>query len=362
MRMNVFSLIFIVDRVRSFYPLDIHSMRQKLMSSTGSSPEEYLASLAEREEAWLSAHAKPHIHDDPFRSVAGPQSVDEHLEALKQFRSVIPAIVPTSSKVLSSTIWHPDLNAGNIFVSTDDHPRVTGIIDWQGTWAGPAYLQINTPTFLDSGIEVASGLAMPQLPENLAEMSVRSQSLIYGQHKAQLLQKLYEIKQVHPFRVTHRDVRTLPAKTAGRTWKDGILPLRLALLSVAARWRELSTPDQPCPIRFTREEFQRLKDQRDRYVTWHDLFDDLNNMFGMRSYGWVTAGEYDSKRKLLDRTRKSLSPELQAEMEKLMPQQWWPYRDTLTSLSHSSISFPPPSSLSLSAISPVATAAAPSAI
>ena len=53
---------------------------------------------------------------------------------------------------------------------------------------------------------------------------------------------------------------------AGRTWKDGILPLRLALLNVAAKWPKIvETEDTgPCPLRFKRGEVQRLMQQRER--------------------------------------------------------------------------------------------------
>ncbi|EGO01140.1 hypothetical protein SERLA73DRAFT_179210 [Serpula lacrymans var. lacrymans S7.3] len=255
---------------RNFYEderavLDIHR-------GPWSSPAEYLGSLASREEAWISRYAKPNIHDDPFRSVSGPQVQEEHLHALQQYRSIIPALVPTSKKVLSSILWHPDLNPGNVFVSDDAECRIVSIIDWQGCWAGPAYLQMNTPSFVAyQGGEVQSGLEFPKLPEDYENMSEPRQAVIREDHKAKMLHKLYEIKQLFPYRIDHREVRTMPVRAAGRTWKDGILPLRLALLDVFAQWPELSCADQPCPLRFTRDEVREMKKQRDRYLDWHDF-------------------------------------------------------------------------------------------
>ncbi|KII91595.1 hypothetical protein PLICRDRAFT_28199 [Plicaturopsis crispa FD-325 SS-3] len=294
-----------------------------------SSPEEYLTSVALREEAWIARHAKPNIHDDPFRSVVGPQAQDEHLDVLRQYRSVVPALVPKSKKVLSSILWHPDLNPGNIFVSDDDERRVVSIIDWQGCWSGPAYLQMSTPAFIESGADVPSGLEFPKLPENFDDMSMSSKAVVQGEHKAMMLQKLYEIKQLYPYRIPRRDTCVMPVRTAGRTWKDGILPLRLALLNVAASWGALSTPEQPCPLRITRDEVKSLTRQRDRYLEWHAFLDDLRGTFGMRLYGWVAPNEYMSKRALLERTRQQLPAALTQEMEEIMPRQWWPFRDTV---------------------------------
>ncbi|KAG2347161.1 hypothetical protein BDR05DRAFT_958638 [Suillus weaverae] len=295
-----------------------------------SSPEDYLRSLALREEAWISRFAKPNIHDDPFRNVSGPQLKEEHLQCLEQYRSIIPALVPTARKVLASNLWHSDLNPGNIFVSDDDERRVVSIIDWQGCWAGPAYLQMTSPSFLAcDGAGLLSGLDFPKLPPEYDIMSQDTKAIMREDHKAQMLHKLYEIKQLYPYRISDREARTMPVRAAGRTWKDGILPLRLALLDIFSRWAELSRSDEPCPLRFTREEVQELKRQRDRYVDWHDFLDDVRTTFGMRLYGWVSPHEYPSKRALLEGTRSRLPVALTSQLEEILPQDWWPFRDTV---------------------------------
>lgn len=285
-----------------------------------------------REEAWISRFAKPNIHDDPFRNVSGPQLKEEHLRCLEQYRSIIPALVPTSRKVLASNLWHSDLNPGNIFVSDDEERRVVSIIDWQGCWAGPAYLQMTSPSFLAcDGAGLTSGLDFPKLPPEYDIMSQDTKAIMREDHKAQMLHKLYEIKQLYPYRISDREARTMPVRAAGRTWKDGILPLRLALLDIFSRWAELSRSDEPCPLRFTREEVEELKRQRDRYVDWHDFLDDMRTTFGMRLYGWVSPNEYPSKRALLEGTRSRLPVALTSQLEEILPQDWWPFRDTVPS-------------------------------
>ncbi|KAJ7090561.1 kinase-like domain-containing protein [Mycena crocata] len=296
---------------------------------------DYLHAIAAREEAWIASHAKPHIHDDPFRAVVGPQLQDEHLSVLSQYRSVIPALVPADEKALTSVLWHPDLNPGNIFVSPKEDFRVVSIIDWQGAWAGPAYLQMNTPTFVEyTGLDaslIPSGLAFPELPDAYNAMSPEQQAAAQRNHKDKILKKLYEITQLVPYRdgLPLRRIMTLPVRSASRTWKDGILPLKLALLEVAAQWPALSTPGTLCPLRVTRADADNLGAQRERYVEWHAFLDDLRRTFGMRVHGWVSTGEYRQKRKLLDETMGVLDEGLRREMDLALPGGWWPFRDTV---------------------------------
>jgi hypothetical protein len=237
--------------------------------------------------------------------------------------------VPTARKALASNIWHPDLNAGNVFVSDDEERRVVSIIDWQGCWAGPAYLQMTSPAFLACDGGASSGLECPKLPSEYGIMSQDTKSVMREEHKAKMLHKLYQIKQLYPYRINNRETRTMPVRAAGRTWKDGILPLRLALLDVFSQWPELSRGDEPCPLRFTREEVHQLMRQRDRYVDWHDFLDDMRMTFGMRLYGWVSPHEYPSKRALLEGTRSRLPVALTSQLEAILPQDWWPFRDTV---------------------------------
>jgi hypothetical protein len=322
--MNEQIWILNVDRVRS--PSLIHWFETILTETPGSSPEKYLTSLALREEAWIAQHAKPNIHDDPFRNIVGPQQQNDHLRVLKQYRSIVPALVPKDKKVLSSTLWHPDLNPGNIFVSTDG--QVASIIDWQGCWAGPLYLQMSTPSFVVYNGDVPSGL--PTLPDNFDKMAPANQALARADYRAKILHKLYEVKQLYPYQVEAKETRVMPVRAAGRTWKDGILPLQLALLDVFSHWHDLSSADEPCPLRFTRDEVQSLISQRDRYCEWHSFLDDIRTTFGMRLYGWVSPNEYPSKKTLLDHTLNELPLALTAEMEAIMPQNtWWPFRDTV---------------------------------
>ncbi|KAL1743844.1 kinase-like domain-containing protein [Schizophyllum fasciatum] len=307
----------------------------KLDRGPWSTCDAYLDSIAAREQAWISAYAKPHIHDDPFRAITGPQLPEEHIAVLDQFRAVARHIVPRTpdGKPLRSVLWHPDLNLGNIFVDPSGAHPITSIIDWQGCWAGPAYLQMTVPSFLQCrNVTVPSGLEMPRLPADLHELAPDVQRVLVKNHKAVVLQKLYEIRQLLPYHGARRELRAMPVAMAGRTWKDGILPLRLALLNVAAHWPKLAdaADPAPCPLRFTRGEVQGLMRQRERYVRWHDFLEYLHESFGVQPYGWVDAASYELTKRKLERIRQRLDTQLVMEMERAAPGgSWWPFRDTL---------------------------------
>ncbi|KAF7968156.1 hypothetical protein HWV62_31736 [Athelia sp. TMB] len=315
---------------RAFYEDERGSM--ELERGPWATPEAYLCALAAKEEAWIAAHAKPNVHDDPFRAAAGPQVAAEHVAVLAQYRAIVPALVPKDEKVRASVLWHPDLNPGNVFVG--EGGEVTSIIDWQGAWAGPAYLQMTTPAFVayTGPDELPAGAALPTLPPAFDKLNPKKQEAVRAEHRAKMLHKLYEIKQLLPAGVhgPQRETRVLPARAAGRTWKDGILPLQLALLDVVAAWPALSTPETPCPLRFTRADVAALHAQRDRYCEWHAFLDDLRASFGMRLYGWVAPGEWAGKKRVLEETRGRISGALVREAERLSGGEgWWPFRDTV---------------------------------
>ena len=112
----------------------------------------------------------------------------------------------------------------------------------------------------------------------------------------------------------------------------GILPLRLALLNVAANWPKLVDPQdpEPCPLRFTRGDVQGLMQERERYVEWHGFLEYLRDAFGVRLYGWVDRNSYERKKEQLEGVKQHLDAALVSEMERTAPGgSWWPFHDTV---------------------------------
>ncbi|KAH8829214.1 kinase-like domain-containing protein [Flagelloscypha sp. PMI_526] len=298
-------------------------------------PEQYLSSIAEREEAWIQKHAKNNIHDDPVRFLLGSESKEEHIASLQQYRSIVPAIVPKDAAARASVLWHPDLNLGNIFVERrNGRFEISQIIDWQGACVAPAYLQVTTPVFLKyqsaTGSFVPNGIELPKLPDNFATLPQEEKEDLQARHRLKMLQKIYDLKQVVPNSIPNQYVVTSPVLAAGRTWKDGVLPLRLSLMDVAVRWQELNTPDKPCPLQFTQTDVEKLNISEARWMELHDFHDYLRSAFGIRSYGWVpSTEEFNKKRALLGEVVASLPTDLKTAASEVFPRGWWPFQDRL---------------------------------
>jgi hypothetical protein len=265
----------------------------------------------------------------------GAEDKEEHIAALRQYRSIIPALIPRDDNSRSSILWHPDLNLGNIFVELrDGRYEISQIIDWQGSCAAPAYLQVTTPVFLKyqshTGSFVPEGLQLPKLPDDFDALSTSTKEDLQDRYRLKMLQKFYDIKQIYPHSIPNHYVVTSPILAAGRTWKDGILPLQLGLMDVAMRWQELNTPDRPCPLRFSPNEIAKLTSSEDSWMQLHDFHDYLRNTFGIRSYGWVpSTEEFNKKRLLLSQVVAGIPADLKNAAAEVFPRGWWPFQDTL---------------------------------
>ncbi|KIY46376.1 hypothetical protein FISHEDRAFT_66475 [Fistulina hepatica ATCC 64428] len=308
--------------------------------------EDYLASIATREEAWIAHHAKPNAHDDPFSALGSTSTAAEHLAALTQYRQLVPRLAPprtAEGKARASVLWHPDLNTGNVFVSTSDdaQPRVSGLIDWQGCWAGPAYLQLALPAFLEhAGMSSGKHQHLPVVPPGLGEMSEQSQYVLMSDHRARLLHRLYELRQLLPYRVGEHDVRTIPVRIAGNTWRNGVLPLKLALRNAVE-----ALPEEPSVHQTTAsdvedaeapvvsaggENVEDMLAERERYVDGHVFSEYVRSSFSICLHGWTDAEAYEQKKQDLDDVERMLDPEVVEGMAHAcaLPS-WWPSHDSI---------------------------------
>ncbi|KAF8575875.1 hypothetical protein K439DRAFT_1623272 [Ramaria rubella] len=95
----------------------------------------------------------------------------------------------------------------------------------------------------------------PNLPANLEELSEEQQA------EARLQLWLASWHQVYQYNMrkndpAHYKVLSYPHlrtwftlfHNASRTWTDGAVQLRQALIEVVDNWRALATPDVPCPL------------------------------------------------------------------------------------------------------------------
>jgi hypothetical protein len=109
--------------------------------TSGKSSTEYLQSVTRGEIDWINNQANPErVNETPWQYTTPEQySPEAHITLLHRFLSTIPHIVPKDPELVSPRLWHPNFHAGNIYV--DDQARISSIIDWQGAWTTPAFIE-----------------------------------------------------------------------------------------------------------------------------------------------------------------------------------------------------------------------------
>ena len=197
----------------------------------GKDPRGYISAIAYREIEWISHYAIPKAADDPLVSSAAQNSPTEHISLLEKYLNVAPYLLPKDPYLIASTLWHKDLHSGNIFTEQN---RITSIIDWQGTWAGPLFLQARHPQLVDHRGEV-----ILKFPENFTDMTDDEKIKLRRQVASSIILHLYETNTAKEnphlnkvFRAEHGRTKTEPIAFAGGTWDDDILPLRESLVRV----------------------------------------------------------------------------------------------------------------------------------
>jgi len=128
------------------------------------------------------------------------------------------------------TLWQTDLHSSNLFVHGD---RITSVIDWQGVWAGPLFLQAQPPQLVDY-----QGEMLLKRPDNFDDLDDRKAQIRQQIARSTLFQLyLLQIRKQNPllaevFHLDHGKTRRLPVEFAGNTWDDDIVSFREVLINV----------------------------------------------------------------------------------------------------------------------------------
>lgn len=195
----------------------------------GKTPHDYLKALANNQIKWLSYHAVREPPTDIFQKSDAQNSPDVHVALYKKYLDISPYILPKDERMTRSTLWHWDMHAPNFFVRDD---RITSLIDWQSTWAGPLFLQYRYPKLANY-----TGDVMLRLPEDYKDMEKSEKDRVAKQVERSLVQYLYETetKKVNPLLVEINDIpqgttRRQTIEFAEDTWEGDILPFRQCLI------------------------------------------------------------------------------------------------------------------------------------
>ena len=193
-----------------------------------------MTAVATRELQWIAGFGTPHIHDHPNRILPGQGNRQDHIDCLSAYECLIPMLLSDSHDENRPVLWHPDLHASNIFVQPVEEGKmlaaislsVSSIIDWQGTWIGPAFLQMKVPPLyrMDG---VPPGRQSPVLPDTIG-LSDSEKERVKMVHQRRLQHKLFEASAfpIQIWEMPAREERACPDDWAQVTWKYGLTPFR----------------------------------------------------------------------------------------------------------------------------------------
>ena len=235
-------------------------------------------------------------------------------------------LAPSSRPVL----WHTDLHMGNIFVSEEDHTKITGLIDWQLTSISPLFLQARWPVFLEPPKGYERGPELPKLPENYKQLPQDEKDLAAFTRKEAFLAKAYEVC-IHRHNALAADALDVPSVfrelfiRCSEAFEESSIPLRATLIEILANWEDLHLPGK-CSFTFTTEEFGAHKKEFEEYRQWHHVRGLASGALGSDSEGWIPPErdleERQAKNKeFLDILIDKIAPEKSPEEVRLL----WPY-------------------------------------
>jgi hypothetical protein len=197
--------------------------------------------VGRREKEWITSHAIPKPSSIPGLAITAQNDPQAHLHLLDRYLEVVPSLVDLEDALTRPTLWHGDLHSSNVFV---EGSHITAIIDWQGAWAGPLFLQAQPSPILDYRGEI-----ILKRPDNFDDLSSDEQAEIKRTISKSTLFQLYllETEQRNPllaraFHLDHGKTRRLPVELSGNTWDDDIVSFRGSLIEVERYVEKLCMP------------------------------------------------------------------------------------------------------------------------
>ncbi|GKZ43943.1 phosphotransferase enzyme [Aspergillus brasiliensis] len=253
-------------------------------------PQDYLLSLAQREEAWIRQYATTPSEDRPQAPSATQHDPDSHIALLHKFIEVAPHLLPDDPDLKAPYLWHTDLHAANLFVRDG---KISSVIDWQGQWIVPLMLQGRPPKMI-----YYDGEMILRKPENFGDLDAEEKSRIRECMHNSILYYLYQVRVnkrcpilFQVFEYPHGRTRLDPIHVVGNTWDNDIVRLRGSVIMVERYWESMGF-DIPCPIHFTEEEVHHCEEEEGEI--WNKIQDFWDSAAkGVNREGFTSHACYD---------------------------------------------------------------------
>lgn len=173
----------------------------------------------------------PKPADDIITVSAAQNNPQAHIQLLEKYLSIVPYLMDVDPDLSRPTLWHDDLHSSNLLVQNN---HISAVIDWQGSWAGPLFLQVQPSPLVDY-----HGDLLLNRPDNFDELDSEDQAQIKRKIFKSTLFQLYlmETEKRNPslaraFHLDYGKTRRLAIELAGNTWDDDIVSFRESLIQV----------------------------------------------------------------------------------------------------------------------------------
>ncbi|KAK2865461.1 hypothetical protein FQN49_003544 [Arthroderma sp. PD_2] len=224
----------------------------------------------------------------PFRG-----TIQDHVDLLNACRKSMHILAGDErvQDAAAPTLVHPDYHKRNIYVSTDDPTKVTGMIDWQLASIEPAFIYVHdTPDF--ASIAEQNPAEADEAEEPLSKEDQRLQKDISICHQTYdvimkgKIPKMRTATRLDPtfFRLFHY---------CFTTWRDGAPAIRQELLDLHSLWSEMELPGD-CPYVPDEEELRKHAKQHEDFETRQKLKVWLTMSLKSGSDGWVPNEIWDA--------------------------------------------------------------------
>ncbi|KAF8446424.1 hypothetical protein L210DRAFT_3502028 [Boletus edulis BED1] len=263
----------------------------------------YIKAVIEIEKKWLANFAVPRNRRDIFYRPNYEEEPDTHIRLLDKFLAVIPCILPPE-EFCAPMLWHTNLQAINIFVSSEGQPDIASIVGWQGISVGPLFLQAIFAQCIrydgdDRITIVPREPILPLLLPDFNKYSKEEQAYLKREEKLAQLNKYYEAciierNALFAARMTdpHMDRIVALIVSASQTWYDGTHIVRQALLDFEQDWDDIA-PGEPFPISWDANEVARHRKAYPKLTEHEWRVRAVAKALHLEVDGWVTNEQYD---------------------------------------------------------------------
>ena len=298
-----------------------------------------MASMGRNEIYWVEAHAKPRI--SRFNE---PEYPKDYISLLHRYMALIPHVMPPP---MWTSLSHPDLHLGNIFVDPDTG-QITGVIDWQAASVCEPYFQYDTPRMLTlTGQNFADASSDKPLASEAVASTQYSPIAASSEHnspdsndkspntESELLQYYQDFTQLktpqrwEALNIPFRQVIVAPTEAVTGAWEQhNVYSLYDALITVASYWPDIARKSgQPCPIQFSKKELENYDAAAEIVqglsVVLHQIHNDNLVPLG----GTIYAERFELTAALNKEFHQTFIDIVETDEQREVAKRVWPYQD-----------------------------------